>query len=175
MHEISHNLNLKHSSDSLDVYGDQSCLMGYSYSDDDDPAMCFNGHKSWELGWYNKGHVLIDGRSKSFFRGKLIGVNNYKPGKLRKKKIIIKIYVVGDDYYVMFNLATGINSGVIEGRNKVMITSTDNTQSAPSYAKAELSSGQRYYVPGTKYFVKVLKIKLNTKPPFAKVIVKKTK
>ena len=76
----------------------------------------------------------------------------------------------------MFNLATGINSGVIEGRNKVMITASDNIQSpAPSYTKAELSSGQRYYVPGTKYVLKVLKIKLNTKLPFAKVIVKKTK
>ena len=89
---------------------------------------------------------------------------------------MIKVHGVGDDYYVINNLATGINSGVIEGRNKVMITASDNTQSpALSYAKAELSSRQRYYVPGTKYFAKVLKIKLNTKPPFAKVIVKKTK
>ena len=93
MHEIGHNLNLNHSSDSLDVYGDQSCLMGYSYSDDDSPAMCFNGHKSWELGWYCKGHVTIDGQSKSFFKGKLIGVNNYKLGKLRKRKSSSKYMV----------------------------------------------------------------------------------
>ena len=65
MHEVGHNLNFMHSGDSFNEYGDRSCLMGYSYSYDDYPYMCFNGAKSWELGWYSDGHVSVDTQSSS--------------------------------------------------------------------------------------------------------------
>jgi len=39
MHEIGHNLNFAHSGEGTEVYGDQSGMMGYSYSDDEGPVM----------------------------------------------------------------------------------------------------------------------------------------
>ena len=33
MHEIGHNLNLRHAADGTDDYGDESGVMGYSYAE----------------------------------------------------------------------------------------------------------------------------------------------
>ncbi|KAI2503877.1 Gametolysin peptidase M11 [Fragilaria crotonensis] len=57
LHELGHNLNLAHSSEGSTEYGDQSGLMGYSYGNDDGPIMCFNGPKTWQLGWFSEYHV----------------------------------------------------------------------------------------------------------------------
>merc|ERR1712151_1158126 len=109
MHEVGHNMNFRHSGDSSVEYGDKSCLMGYSYFYDDYPAMCFNGAKSWKLGWYSDGHMSIDTESSSnpSFSGSLIGINDYSKNNLSSNKMIIKIKGTRKDYYVMFNLATG--------------------------------------------------------------------
>jgi len=44
MHEIGHNLGLGHAGETAE-YDDQSGMMGYSYSQDDGPLMCFNAGK----------------------------------------------------------------------------------------------------------------------------------
>ena len=41
IHEVGHNLNLNHSGKGSEEYGDKSCMMGYSYDEDDIPYMCF--------------------------------------------------------------------------------------------------------------------------------------
>jgi hypothetical protein len=51
MHEIGHNMNLMHAGQGTLEYGDQSGMMGYSYSQNDAPKMCFNAAKSSDLGW----------------------------------------------------------------------------------------------------------------------------
>merc|ERR1711862_842480 len=52
LHELGHCLGLSHSHDNV-AYGDESCLMGTSSFKEDGPKKCFNGPKSWQLGWYN--------------------------------------------------------------------------------------------------------------------------
>jgi hypothetical protein len=49
IHEIGHNLGFHHSGEGSAEYADQSGMMGYSYSQDDGPKMCFNGAKSWQV------------------------------------------------------------------------------------------------------------------------------
>jgi hypothetical protein len=49
MHEIGHNLNLAHAGEGSQQYANQSGMMGYSSSSDDDPKRCFNAAKSWQL------------------------------------------------------------------------------------------------------------------------------
>jgi len=84
--------------------------------------------------------------------------------------MIIQVKGISKDYYVMFNLAAGINSDVVEGRNKVMVTSRDNISSrAVSLVVAELDSGDAYSIPGTSYKVKVVTINLVASSPFAQV------
>jgi hypothetical protein len=51
MHEVGHNINLAHSGEGTAEYADQTGMMGYSYSEDEGPAMCFNNAKMWQLGW----------------------------------------------------------------------------------------------------------------------------
>ena len=45
MHEVGHNLGLAHSGEGTNEYADNSGMMGYSYSQDEGPKMCFNGAK----------------------------------------------------------------------------------------------------------------------------------
>ena len=45
LHEVGHNLNFGHASEGSQEYGDQSGMMGFSYSQNDTPVMCFNAGK----------------------------------------------------------------------------------------------------------------------------------
>ena len=80
LHEIGHNLNLAHSSEGSNSYGDQTGMMGYSYSNDDGPIMCFNPGKSWSLGWYTNAYATADPLSQTW-SGTLFGVNDYDATK----------------------------------------------------------------------------------------------
>ena len=170
MHEVGHNYDLLHSSDAQHEYGDQSCLMGFSYKNDDYPNMCFNGPKSWQLGWYSDGHVNVDMRSLDApsFSGSLIGIDDYQQNQLGTSKIIIKLEGGVTDYFVMFNLARGINSGVVEGRDKVMVTSQPGA-SALSMVLAELSAGEEFVIPYNNYRVKVTTVDLTASVPYAEI------
>merc|ERR1719343_558720 len=96
MHELGHNLNHGHSGIEGNTYGDKSCLMGYSYSYDNWPQMCFNGAKSFIMGWYSDGHVTVNSQFTSF-SGKLIGIDDYDQGNLGENKMIIKLEGIDTD------------------------------------------------------------------------------
>lgn len=55
-YQVGHNMDLAHSgetpcpSPTTCEYEDQTGMMGYSYIDDDAPAMCFNNAKNWQIG-----------------------------------------------------------------------------------------------------------------------------
>lgn len=123
MHEIGHNLNLGHSNEVTSTggsreYADQSGLMGFSYpSLDDSPAMCFNGPKSWQLGWYEGSYLEID--YLEGWTGRLVGVVDYDP-ELTNQTIVLR-FEAGFElyYYIAFNHAVSFNSGTLEGKNQV--------------------------------------------------------
>jgi hypothetical protein len=46
VHELGHNMNLKHASEKSDSYGDLSSAMGYCCN-----TRCFNPPNNWQLGW----------------------------------------------------------------------------------------------------------------------------
>ncbi len=50
MHEVGHNLGLGHSGEGAEEYRDKSCLIGWVFLETG-PLICFNGAKSWQLGW----------------------------------------------------------------------------------------------------------------------------
>uniref|UniRef100_A0A7S4JK83 Peptidase M11 gametolysin domain-containing protein n=1 Tax=Odontella aurita TaxID=265563 RepID=A0A7S4JK83_9STRA len=133
MHEVGHNLNLRHSGLGKSIYGDTSGYQGYTYANDDTPRMCFNPAKSWESGWYSDRQQTVDLLSKGGSAGaaivRLVGVVDYELGKatLDRHIVVVRIpdrhnYVNGgsvDDLldmdeevtalYVMFNRAKGFN------------------------------------------------------------------
>jgi len=45
IYDLGHNIGLGHSGEGNGEYEDQSCMMGYSCSQDEDPVMCFKCEK----------------------------------------------------------------------------------------------------------------------------------
>jgi Gametolysin peptidase M11 len=145
MHEIGHNLNLDHSGEGGIEYADQSGMMGYSYLYSDIPIMCFNGAKSWQLGWY------IDRQSiatplTSQWQGQLVGISDYGISNI-SQAVLIKVETTTLDYYIGYNRKRGINSETQMGGNQVMITTRiPGTGAAPSSLIKMLSAGQDYVI-----------------------------
>lgn len=123
--------------------------MGYSYSSDDGPKMCFNAAKSWQLGWYSDKAIAIDPLLTSSWNGRLVGMAEYKkagPGDM----VVVKLNTpTSIDYYINFNRQTGINAETGEGGDQVLVVSQggEGTSFASSRLLAKLSDGQSFDIP----------------------------
>lgn len=120
VHEVGHNLGLAHSGEAGLEYGDQTGLMGLSYSSDDYPKMCFTPAKSWQLGWYSDERTTVNVAQDGPFTASLRGIADYDFAG-GNGLVHLKIENGSVDYYIGFNRATGINSDVVEAKNKVTI------------------------------------------------------
>ena len=188
MHEIGHNIGLYHSNENNILYEDQSCMMGFSYvSDHETPQMCFNGAKSWVLGWYNdkSRSIDLDPASQESWTGRLVGVTDYLDAVADRDNIVIELItgihsdVNVQNYYILYNRAAGINSDVLEFGDQVTITK--GAYSATSNLKevdesdhlAHLSPGQAYSIVNFKGTSSTLTIKycglFASSPIYAKV------
>ena len=151
--------------------------MGFSYSQDEGPRMCFNNAKNWQLGWYlDKRTSVAPLTTSSAWTGDLVGVAQYSDIVLDNQFVILQ--VVGDvnkDYYVGFNRAIGINSGTREAQNQVTIQSrATGIGFAQSTLVAKLSGGQSYSIPNfgnsiNDVTIEVVSIDLSSSPQTAKV------
>lgn len=127
MHEIGHNLNFAHSNEGATSYADQSGMMGYSYSNDDGPIMCFNSAKSYQSGWYPTKAVTPIFADCGGFNGKLYGLADFDGNVSGNRTTVVKINdsrAGAFDFFVNYNKKSGVNSGTVEGGNQVMITTT---------------------------------------------------
>ncbi len=90
---------------------------------DDGPAICWNGAKSWETGWYAADSVDVVPNSTAPFTADLIGAadwseGTYTPGKHR---VVLRITET-QKYHIMYNRAKGPNAGVTKAKDKVAVT-----------------------------------------------------
>jgi len=151
MHEVGHNIGLHHSgeyegSDSVQEYGDQTDLMGYSYRSDDSPAMCFNAAKNWQLGWFESQQIALDPSEDlgfdpvSFILNGVVDYQENIPGRY----VVIRI----NNFYIGFNRATDFNSGVQEAPNQVTVVEKlgEPTSATKSKLAAKLSVGQQFTI-----------------------------
>ena len=121
-------------------------MMGYSYSEYNGPLMCFNGAKSWQLGWYKDKHVVFNVVDGSW-SGKLVG-HVHKKSAI-DEKVILKLNTQSDtDYYVSFNCNADHNSGTVEGGNQVTIQRMggEGNEYAASELVAKLNAGGEYVI-----------------------------
>jgi len=135
--------------------------MGYSYSQDDGPVMCFNAAKNYQLGWYSdKMKVVTPGAAtNNCFAGDLYGTAFY--GNAVAQTVGIKVNNSGSstDYYIMYNAKTGIQSGTAEGGNQVMVVQAggEGTAYAASTLLAKITTTTTGYtfpgLPNTKLYV----------------------
>eukprot|EP00526_Cylindrotheca_closterium_P008237 CAMPEP_0113609012 /NCGR_PEP_ID=MMETSP0017_2-20120614/4244_1 /TAXON_ID=2856 /ORGANISM="Cylindrotheca closterium" /LENGTH=819 /DNA_ID=CAMNT_0000517761 /DNA_START=189 /DNA_END=2648 /DNA_ORIENTATION=+ /assembly_acc=CAM_ASM_000147 len=145
IHEIGHNLNLNHSGRGTSEYGDKSCMMGYSYDEDDIPYMCFNAAKSWQLGWYSdKAYAVKPSPSgKHEFTVELGGIADYGT---TNKNVLIKIEQEQSTwaYFINYNLGKDMNSSTQLGKDKVLVTMKDTSDEAnTSNLIAEMKQDQK--------------------------------
>ena len=126
LHELGHNLNLAHSNEGSSTYADQSGMMGYSYNSESTPRMCFNAAKNYQLGWYSdKTKVITPGASTdNCFAGDLYGTAFYANAGAQTVGIKVNDSGSSNDFYIMYNAKTGIQSGTQEGGNQVMVVET---------------------------------------------------
>ena len=153
MHEVGHNLNLGHSGEGTETYADQSGMLGFSYGSESGPKMCFNAAKNYQLGWYSdKTKVITPGAATdSCFSGDLHGTAFYENAAAQTVGIKVNNSGSSTDVYIMFNAATGIQSGTQEGGNTVMVVTAgaEGTGYAESTLTAKLSpSTTGYALPG---------------------------
>eukprot|EP00571_Detonula_confervacea_P016393 CAMPEP_0172302430 /NCGR_PEP_ID=MMETSP1058-20130122/4128_1 /TAXON_ID=83371 /ORGANISM="Detonula confervacea, Strain CCMP 353" /LENGTH=626 /DNA_ID=CAMNT_0013012899 /DNA_START=109 /DNA_END=1989 /DNA_ORIENTATION=+ len=134
MHEIGHNLGYAHANEG-GSYKDQTGMMGYSYSQDNGPIMCFNAAKSWQTGWYSDKAEVVDPSAGNCFEQDVYGISDYSEGVAQV--VLVKINdSSATDFYVNFNRKNGINSGTVEGGNQVTVVRQGNE--GTSYSESEL-------------------------------------
>jgi hypothetical protein len=101
-------------------------IAGNPSYNDDGPAICFNGAKSWETGWYASDNVDVVPSSTVPFTADLIGAadwsaGTYTPGNHR---VVLRITDSSQTqkYHIMYNRAKGPNVGVTFAKDKVTVT-----------------------------------------------------
>jgi hypothetical protein len=183
MHEIGHNLNYGHSGEGSDEYGDQTCVMGYGYGETYSPKMCFNGAKSFILGWYSSRtktwNVLSSDTSTVEEKFTLIGVADYQnPNNDANSLVVFKLETGSTDYYISFNRRIGINSEVQEYGDHVMVVSQGDNPGSQSWIVTKFNTVGDYTISniGESTFdmiISVSSMNLWTNPATATVSIKR--
>jgi hypothetical protein len=107
------------------------------------PLACFNALKSWYTGWYEGGHLNV---TQEGWDGPLVGIDDYNNGRLLDgDRVILRIphpTDVLEDLYLMYNRAKGVNVGVSDGIDKVVIVKgfINATTYMPSSQVAQLDA-----------------------------------
>ena len=170
MHEVGHNLDMSHSSENGEEYGDEACIMGGGFSETG-PLTCYNGAKSWQMGWYNSRSYDYNFEN-GIWKGRLIGQVDYSNPNDVTSKVVLKLNSPDsiDSYFVMFNR---IKSGTKESQNLVMVVRSDIEADpwANSELVAKLGAGQSTYLNFFYDQVTVNEINLNANPAYADVTV----
>lgn len=148
MHEIGHNLRLRHSGDSELEYGDQSGMMGFSYEEDNAPIMCFNAAKNYELGWFSDCVTEVTNLALKTGRT-LVAPAEYTQGSCAADEAVVIRVSTGDeqDLYIGYNKQVGSNSGTREHGNQVTVILANPQES--STIQNALSVGQEHVHSGT--------------------------
>ena len=109
--------------------------------------MCFNGAKTWQLGWFTNYHVDLPKANDFNWNGDLIGFAERDSSSSAADRMIIRIRSSVDDYYIHFNRQIGMNAETKEGGNKVLVAKrSSGTGYAFSYLLAILGPGGVYTI-----------------------------
>jgi len=131
MHELGHNLQLHHSGTVANDYGDTSGMMGASKVQAHQPQRCFNGYKSWQLGWYAGHQLYVEPQAE----GQLVDLATFIDLPKTTKPVAIN---VGNRFYLQYNVAAEMNAGTASFRNQVSIVEPQDNK---SIARDGLSAG----------------------------------
>lgn len=147
-------------------------MMGAHIYEDDVPKMCFNGAKSWYLGWYSDRHVAINPRNGPW-NGKLVGIDDYLNEQTSRNEhtVVAKIGTL----FVMYNRKEGVNSQVAGDGDTVTIVEQAGPKQQ-SWKRAALTEGstpfrERNWGGTNKNLVIQVCERTSGAPDYAKVLV----
>ena len=141
-HEIGHNLGLQHSSHNANDYGDQSGIMGYGYEKKNSPEMCFNGAKSWQLGWYRQKALDVSSDNTSNLLPMGVYVDAFVDYETVPSGEYVLVRLFGN-MHILYNKQKGMNVGTQEFQDCITITSMETTKDL-SDVEAALSPTESY-------------------------------
>ncbi len=113
--------------------------------------MCFNGAKSWQIGWYNDRKAMLNPKTELARNANwgamvtLVGIADYQ--NVANIPVVLKLETdTVNDYFIAFNRATGINSDNVEADNEVtvVLAGKNGDSTSLSYLKATLKVGEQY-------------------------------
>ena len=86
-------------------------MMGFSYSQNDSPVMCFNAAKSVQSGWFSDKTVTIDPNNDagSCYSGPLYGLDSYTSSPADANVLIQLLSTGATNYHIGFNGKQGSN------------------------------------------------------------------
>ncbi len=123
------------------------------YYDNIGNKMCFNGAKSWQIGWYNDRKVMLNPKTAMANNPNwsamvtLVGVADYK--NVASIPVVLKLETdTMNDYFIAFNRAVGINADNVEADDEVtvVLTGNDGEKQSQSYLKATLLVGEQFAI-----------------------------
>ena len=119
VHEIGHNLNLRHAGSGDKVYGDVTGYMGYGTSEVGGPASCFNAQKHWSLGWFNDRSLSLtpDDLPWGGYLAAFVDYSHAPPDEC----ILINIGQSNPRLFLQYNRAKGVNDGTRDLEDLVVI------------------------------------------------------
>jgi len=194
MHEFGHNIRLYHSNQDGVEYGDLTDIMGYTeQSQKEPPRKCFNGAKSWLLGWYSEKSTSINIRPSDpeIFDLNLISPTSYEIVTAQDGfSVLVEISTgesdddgVSSNYYLMYNLQDSFNSGVGAFADMVTITkgyirelNQGLRETRPSEHVAHLAVGQVFKIENYKesefdLIIKFCAENRQGNPPHARLVI----
>ena len=115
--------------------------------------MCFDGAKSWQIGWYNDRKITLNPKTESASNPNwsttvtMVGVADYM--NIVTIPVVLKLETgTTNDYFVAFNRAVGINADNVEADDEVtvVLAGGDGTSRSKSSLKATLQVGEQYVI-----------------------------
>ncbi len=137
---IGHNLGFGHSGKDVlyqewwkNEVADPTCLMGYPKTglSDSGLSMCFNAAKMWHSTWYEYEQITVRPKQESFV-GNLVGIDDIVNNNNIRSDRYAAIRISGPfepDFFLMYQRGKGINAGIPEDGNKVVITEQESCDS----------------------------------------------
>lgn len=159
MHELGHNLGLKHASGGGSEYGDKTSNMGVSSVEIGGPLSCYNGANHWYLGWFTDGRLDLSSVPSNPITVNIPAFVDYaETAYASDQYVLVKV----GNFYIQFNRAKDYNVGTRAMPDQLVITWDGNPgPSGTTQLITGLDMSNSYYTDGSTVAIQVCNVVMN--------------
>jgi hypothetical protein len=159
MHELGHNLGLKHAAGSGSEYGDKTSGMGVSSVEIGGPLACYNGANHWYLGWFTDGRLDLSSVPSNPITVKIPAFVDYSETAYASDQYVL---VKAGNFYMQFNRAKDYNMGARAMPDQLVITWDGNPgPSGTTQLVTALDMSNSYYTDKSTVSIQVCNVVMN--------------